>query len=222
MKTTENFLAFLFLVCVTFASVVPAQRNGRAPTVNLSVSIDDSATQGGSVGIGSDGNGAYVNGQQSVIAQFQPTGYFEFKSGTRSVNAFYNVPVDTGTPPLPMSDSSTNVQILSFVDSLFLQTMAVGELRCEQMAVNINLGTYARTVGYNAGNGVISNTGKVLFTHPDNNTWIAQTDGAGNCGAFDSIARIRDTLQLKHSSLPTPIDYGRYFMPFRLVLSRQP
>jgi hypothetical protein len=209
---------FLFLTCIFLSAGVNAQKvKGPAP-VNLSVTIDDSVNQSGSVGIGSDLGGAYVNGQQSVAAQFLSTGVFSFKSGTRSVKAYYGLPMDSQTTPLQGPESGTGVQMLTFVKSTFLQTMAIGELRCEGLLISFNLGSITRSIGYQAGRGAISNTGPTLVSHPDSNTWIVQSDSGSYCGSFDSIARVRDT---NNSGKPGDVDQGRYFMPLRLVLTRQ-
>jgi hypothetical protein len=201
------------------AEAASAQNNKAVTPVNLSVTIDDSVNQSGSVGIGSDLGGAYVNGQQSVAAQFLSTGVFSFKSGTRTVNAYYGLPIDPVTQPLPASDSDTGVQILTFVKSTYLQTMAIGEQRCEAIAVNFDLGSMTRTIGYRAGRGTISNTGPSLVSHGDNDTWIIQSDSGSVCSSYDSVARVRDAPK---TGKPGDIEHGRYFMPFRLVLTRQP
>jgi hypothetical protein len=218
MKTAlRNPLVFVFLLALSLA--ISGQKNKGLTPVNLSVTIDDSVNQSGSVGIGSDLGGVYVNGQLSVVAQFLSTGVFSFKSGSRTVAAYYGLPVDPISQPLPASDSINAVQILTFVQPTYLQTMSVGELRCEAIAVNFDLGTVIRTIGYRAGRGTISNTGPALVSHPDANTWIVQSDSGSVCGAFDSIARVRDAPK---TGKPGDIEHGRYFMPMRLILSRVP
>jgi hypothetical protein len=218
MKTAlRKPLLFVFLLCLSLA--VSGQKNKGVTPVNLSVTIDDSVNQSGSVGIGSDFGGAYVNGQQSVVAQFLSTGVLSFKSGTRTVNAYYGLSIDPVTQPLPASDSDNGVQILTFVNSTYLQTMSVGEQRCEAIAVNFDLSSVVRTIGYRAGRGTISNTGPALVSHPDSNTWTIQSDSGSVCSAYDSNARVRDAPK---TGKPGDIDHGRYFMPMRLILSRIP
>ncbi|MBA3601247.1 MAG: hypothetical protein H0W45_08435, partial [Acidobacteria bacterium] len=97
--------------------------------------------------------------------------------------------------------------------------MTVGEVRCEGLVAGFPLGEYTRHIGYRAGRGTITNTGYVKVTHPYDNTWIMESNSGSACGNYDNIARIRDA---KNSGKPVPdIDYGRYSMPFKLILTRQ-
>jgi hypothetical protein len=218
MKTNPRKI-FILVILVCLSMAVSGQKNKGVTPVNLSVTIDDSVNQSGSVGIGSDLGGAYINGQQSVVAEFLSTGVFSFKSGVRTVNAYYGLPIDPVSQPLPASDSDTGVQILTFVKSTYLQTMTIGEQRCEAIAVNFDLSSAIRTIGYRAGRGTISNTGPSLVSHPDNDTWTIQSDSGSVCSAFDSNARVRDAPK---TGKPGDTEHGRYFMPFKLVLTRQP
>jgi len=212
-------------ICFALSITTFAQsRNGVAP-VYLNVTIDDTVSQQ-FYGVGSDGvsGGTYSNGQSSVVARFTEYGYLDFNSGTRVVNAYYSTPIELTSNSLPASDSKSGVLIKTHGGSNYLQNMTVGETRCVQTSVNFNLGTYTRTIGYNAGYGTISNTSYVKVTHPDVDTWIMESASSGTCtsqdgNSYDSTARIRDH---KTSGKKAPdIDYGRYYMPLRLILSRQ-
>jgi len=208
------------LLCLTITISTFAQKNRGVDAVNLNVTIDDTVSQG-LFGIGSDGGGIYSHGLNLVEAQFLSTGVLSFKSGgSRAVNAFYSTPVDINSNSLPTMDSKTNVTFLTFVKSgMYLQTMTVGEVRCEGLVVSLPLGDYTRHIGYRAGRGTIANTGYVKVTHPNSDTWYMESNSEGTCGNYDNIARIRDA---KNSGRPVPdTDYGRYSMPFRLTLTRQ-
>ena len=207
------------LLCLTVTISTFAQRNRGVDPVNLNVTIDDTVSQG-LFGIGSDGGGIYSHGQNFVEAQFLSSGVLSFKSGgNRAVNAFYSTPVEMSSNSLPAMDSKTNVKFITFVGSSYLQTMTVGGVRCEGLVVSFPLGDYTRYIGYRAGGGTITNTGYVKVSHPDINTWYMESNSGGTCGSYDNIARIRDA---KNSGRPVPdIDYGRYSMPFRLILTRQ-
>jgi hypothetical protein len=147
-------------------------------------------------------------------------------SGTRVVNAVYSTPVEIGAI-LPVSmDSSANVNIKTFVTALKFQDMAVGQSQCVGAGVNISFNDAAqtvRTIGYRGGRGTITNTAYVHVTHPNTNTWILEPTPQTNCGgadnSLDNIARIRDA-KTKGKTVPDT-DYGRYYMPFRLTLTRQ-
>lgn len=206
------------LLCLIITISTFAQKNRGVEAVSLNVTIDDTVSQG-SFGIGSDENGTYFHGLKLVEAQFLSTGVLSFKSGSRIVNAFYSIPIEMNSNTLPTMDSKINVNFLTFVKSgMYLQTMSVGEVRCEGLAVNIPLVGYTRTIGYRAGRGIITNTGYVKVTHPYNDTWLMESNSESSCGSFDNIARIRDA---KNSGKPVDTDYGRYSMPFRLTLTRQ-
>ena len=216
----NNKLFKIFAVttlCLTVSIGTFAQRNRGVSPVNLNVTIDDNVSQG-LFGIGSDG-GTYFHGQNLVEAQFLSSGVLSFKSGNRAVNAFYSTPVEMSSNFLPAMDSKTNVKFMTFVGSLYLQTMTVGEVRCEGLVVSLPLGDYTRYIGYRAGRGTITNTGYVKVTHPDITTWYMESNSVGTCGSYENIARIRDA---KNSGRPVPdTDYGRYSMPFKLTLTRQ-
>jgi hypothetical protein len=137
-------------------------------------------------------------------------------------SAYYSTPIE-GNPTLA-TDSKTGVSIKTHGGSNYLQNMTVGETRCVQTSVNFIIGEYTRTIGYNAGYGTISNTSYVKATHPDANTWIMESASTGSCtsqdgNSYDSVARVRDH---KTSGKKAPdIDYGRFYMPLRLILTRQ-
>ena len=219
-KITVIFAALA--ICLCFSIGISAQK--RASTVNLNVTIDDLVSQG--AGIRSDGQGAYFNGQNSVQAQLTEYGWFNFVSGTRIVNAVYSTPVEIGATLPTTFDSKTNVNIKTFVTSLKFQDMTIGQSQCVGMGVNISFNDAAqtvRTIGYRGGRGVITNTAWVKVTHSDNNTWILEPTPQTDCGVADnsndSIARIRDAKTKGKTVADT--DYGRYYMPFRLTLTRQ-
>lgn len=220
----RKYFTFLTIIIISvFASVgINAQR--RAVPVNLNVTIDDLVSQ--AAGVRSDGQGVYVNGQNSVQAQLTEYGWFNFNSGARVVNAIYSTPVEVGAVLPTPSDSQTGVIIKTFVTSLKFQDMAVGQSQCVGFGVNFNFNDAAktvRTIGYRGGRGIITNTAWVKVTHPDQNTWILEPSPQTDCGAADnsndSVARIRDA-KTKGKAVPDT-DYGRYFMPFRLTLTRQ-
>ncbi|HEX8289192.1 MAG TPA: hypothetical protein VF556_14420 [Pyrinomonadaceae bacterium] len=219
-----KFLALITL-CLSLSINILAQRNKGVDPVNLTVSIDDLVSQN-LYGIGSDGIGSYVHGENLVEAQFLSSGVLSFKSGNRFVNAYYSNSFGSNslgdsltTQTLPSSDSNFNVKFITFVGSKYLQTMAVNESRCEGLVVSFPLGDYTRQIGYRAGRGDLTTTGYVKVTHPDINTWIMESNSGGSCSSNDSIARVR---MAKTSGKTAPdIDYGRYNMPFRLVLTRK-
>jgi outer membrane lipoprotein-sorting protein len=206
------------LLCLAVTISTFAQKNRGVDVVNLNVTIDDTVSQG-LFGIGSYGGSTYFHGLNLVEAQFLSSGVLSFKSGNRFVNAFYSTPEEMTSNSLPAMDSKTNVKFITFVGSQYLQTMAIGEVRCEGLVVSLPSADYTRQIGYRAGRGTITNTGYVKVTHPDNITWYMESNSGGTCGSYDNIARIRDA---KNSGKPVPdIDYGRYTMPFKLILTRQ-
>ena len=212
----------LLATCAIFlvlTSGVAAQKNKGQTPVNLSVTIVDQDGLGNLYAVRSDGLGAYVNGQDGISAQFLSTGVLDFRSGNRNVSAFYSAPVDATIYPLPASDTATGVQILTFVDSTYLQLMPVGSWQCKPLAVNFKIDNYNRTIGYRAGRGTITSTGPTIFAHPDSDTWTVESDTGGVCSGFDNVARVRDA---PSTGKPGDIDHGRYTMPMKLVLTRQP
>jgi hypothetical protein len=196
----------------------------RTLPVRLNVTIDDIVSQ--TAGIQSDGAGAFQDGQHAVTAVLTEYGWFNFISGTRTVTAVYSTPIEILTPLATPSESGTGVTVKTFVTSLKIQDMAIGQSQCVGMAVNFSYNDPARTVrtiGYRAGRGTITTTGYVLITHPNADTWILEPTPQTSCGgtdnSLDNIARIRDATT---KGRPTPdIDYGRYYLPFRLTLTRQ-
>lgn len=223
-KLTIIFAAIAVCSAVAANAFTQGKKGGGGSgtaAVYLNVTIDDGVSQQ-LYGIGSDGNGTYSNGQNSTSAQFTQYGFLDFNSGTRVVNAYYSTPVEGNDQRA--ADSGSGVTIKTHGGSNYLQNMTVGETRCVQTSVNFNLGDYTRTIGYNAGYGTISNTSYVKVTHPDTNNWIMESFSINSCtsqdgNSYDSIARVRDH---KTSGRKAPdIDYGRYYMPLRLILTRQ-
>ena len=229
MKPTLKILAPILLTLI-LALTVGAQRV-KTPPVYLNVAIDDLAAQvSGIRSDDPDGDPSTVNpyshGTDSVSAQFTENGYFAFKSGARRVRAVYSMSLGDSqtTNILPAEDFRQNVEFLTFVGDGVLQTMPVGAIRCQKFGVNIMLGDSAgtrRTIGYRAGRGTLTNTGYVKVTHPDNDTWVIESDTQGACpnGSNESVARIRDA-RTKGKTVPD-VDYGRYVMPVRIILTRR-
>ncbi len=213
MKKITTILAVL-AVCFAVSINIFAQRGTAA--VYLNVTIDDGVSTE-LEGIRSDGGAAYSHGVYSVSAQFTKYGFFDFNSGTRNLSAFYSNPVDGNTQLAPDTKSGVLIKTHSgSQEPTYLQNMTVGESRCVQMSVTFNFGTYTRTIGYNAGHGTISNTGRVRVTRPNADTWIIESGGI--CSEYDNIARVRDrTTSRKY----VDTDYGRFLMPVRLILERK-
>lgn len=195
--------AILFCLSVTIFTLAQNSVN----PVNLNVIIDDSVSP---FGIHSDGGGQYS-------AQFGQYGYFTLNSGNRIINAVYS-PIE-GNPSL-QTDSKQGVVITTFADGTFLQNMVNGTSLCKGLAVKINMGDAAqtvRTIGYRAGRGDLTTTGFVKVTRVDDNNWIMESQGCS--GALDGVARVIDA---KTKGKPVPdINFGRYFMPLKLILTRQ-
>lgn len=214
MNSWIRFLAVLTFI-LTVAAVVFARPNKGPAAVNLDVTIDDSVSV--AAGIRSDGSGPYVNGVNGVQASFLSTGVLSFKSGTRQVTALYSTAVEPLTA-LPLSDTFSNSTILTFVKSgFYLQTMAVGETRCEGLIIGMPFSTdYTRFIGYRAGHGVLTNLAYILVSHPTVDTWVMDSQDGG-CSANDNTARINDA---KNKGKADEITHGRYFMPFRMTLTR--
>ncbi|HMQ02877.1 MAG TPA: hypothetical protein PKD26_03100 [Pyrinomonadaceae bacterium] len=186
--------------------------------VNLNVVIDDSVSMG-LFGFGSDGGGTYFNGSSGVQASFLGTGVLNFKTGNRSARAYYSTPVELFLPALT-GPTAAPTTFMTFVDGSYLQLMSVGQTRCIGLLATFPVSsTYNRNVGYHAGRGALTNTAYMQVSHPDSNTWILDSHSFGACGAPDNIANIFDA---KAKGQPNDIVYGRYSMPLRLLLTRQP
>jgi hypothetical protein len=217
-KLMNNIIKILGAVMIAFILSIPvaAQRDKGVPAVNLSVTIDDSVSA--TAGIRSDDAGAYTHGVSGVQATFLSTGVLSFKTGTRQLTALYSTPIEP-LAALPASDTQSNSTMLTFVKSgFYLQTMAVKETRCEGLVVGIPISTdYTRYIGYRAGRGDLRELAYVLVSHPDENTWIMDSQDSG-CSEYGNIARINDA---KNKGKANDIFHGRYFMPLRMTLTRQ-
>ena len=114
--------------------------------------------------------------------------------------------------------TQSNSTMLTFVKTgFFLQTMAIGETRCEGLVVGIPFSTdRTRYIGYRAGHGVLTDLAYMLVSHPDANTWEMDSQDSG-CSGNGNIARINDA---KNKGPANDITHGRYFMPFRMTLTR--
>lgn len=217
MKAKLIFIAAAAVAFTSFTNVIAQRTKGETP-VKLNVIIDDTVSQG-IYGYGSDGGGAYVNGVDGVEAQFLSTGVLSFNTGNRDATAYHTTAIEP-IGELLSGSTTGNTYFLTFVKSgLFLQTMAIGSSRCEGLIGGTPISTdYSRYVGYRAGRGTLSDLAYMLVTRPDADTWIMNSDSGGACGSFDNIARINDA---KTKGKANDIFHGRYYMPLRLILTRQ-
>ena len=216
-----KFLLLSLVFCAMSTFTVYAQRPGtQVPQVNLDVMIDNDVSQN-TFGFGSDGGGIYSHGNQGVTASFLSTGVLDFKTGNRTATMFHSNAIDP-VGPLLTGSTTGSAYFLTFVKTgQFLQTMAVESSRCEGLVGSIAISAdYRRYVGYHAGHGTLTNLGYMLVTHPDENTWIMDSNSAGECGSteYDNVARINDA---KTKGKSNDIFHGRYYMPLRLILTRQ-
>jgi hypothetical protein len=219
-KLTLIFAAIA--ICFGFTTNTLAQKKpggSGSSAVYLNVTVDNGTTeQPNAIRSDNDLFNPYSHGSSSVSAQFTKYGFFDFNSGTRNINAYYS-PYEGQSALAP--DSGTGVLIKTHSGSqepTYLQNMPVGSSRCVQMSVTFNFGTYTRTIGYNAGNGTISNTGRVRVTHPNTDTWIIESNSGGICSQYDEIARVRDRTTARPY---VDTDYGRFSMPVRIILERK-
>lgn len=207
-------MAMVFMLMLGLGAT--AQRNKGETPVTLDVVIDDMVSQGVQ-GFGSDGDGPYVHGSDSVAASFLSTGVLSFKTGNRLATAYYSNLIEPVGDPLTGSTTGS-AYFLTFVNGLYLQTMTIGESRCQGLVGSIPISSdYTRHIGYRAGRGSLSDLSYMLITHPDADTWIMDSNSALACASYDNIARINDA---KTKGKPNDVFHGRYFMPLRLVLTR--
>jgi len=101
--------------------------------------------------------------------------------------------------------------------------MLVGQQQCLGLGWFVGEGTNStHGSGFRYGRGDLSNTSFVVVTRMDINTWVMESGPQALCSSTfsqDSIARIRETITFHGKT--TDYDYGRYFMPFKLTLTRQ-
>lgn len=232
MKMIKFLVISLLIITIAVATAtaqkLDRQSAGRPPgsqpaQVNLNVVIDDLASQG-LYGFGSDGGGAYVNGSQGVAASFLSTGVLSFRTGNRTATAYASTVIDGDNMTATTTGSAYFLTFVHSSPALYLQTMAIGSSRCEGLIGSMPISApsgYARYVGYRAGQGTITNTGYMLVTHPDANTWVMDSNSGTACNqdiAYNDVARINDG---KTKGPTNTIFHGRYYMPLRLVLTRQ-
>ncbi|MDQ4122911.1 MAG: hypothetical protein M3209_15855 [Acidobacteriota bacterium] len=219
------------LICVGFTTNAFAQRT---TTLYLNVTIDDSVSAAS--GVQSDDpdksdnvTTPYQNGVNSVQAAFNSYGHFVFNSGARSVSFIYSLPQDETNSALP-ADTQSGVKARTFpINStgyIPMQKMAAGTSQCLGLGWELAAGDIAgskREIGYHYFRGDLTNTAYVTVTRSqDGSFWTMEPANRATCGgnndvSFDNIARVRDVKTVKNKT--TDYDYGRYFMPFKLVLS---
>ena len=214
-------LSATILVCLSLTIFTWGQKN---TSVNLKVTIDNSVSA--AAGVQSDGN-PYQNGLDSVQAVFNSYGHFVFNSGTRPVSFLYSIPLD-GNFILP-TDSKIGVKSRTFpINSAAytrLQDMTDGQSQCLGLLWEINLGNNTtRGVTYQYGGGFQTNTAYVVVTYSAATfSWTMDSvESPINCGGNNTnnnAARVRDTQTIRNKSTIT--DNGRYYMPFKLTLSKQ-
>jgi hypothetical protein len=206
-----------------------------APPVYLNVLIEElfDSTTGAAIGIRPDVTGRlYQNGLESVSASFNQYGHFVFLSGSRSITFDYSSRLlqglGDGTATVTGSETWSDVSTRSYntgTPYTLLQSMYVGQSQCIGVGWHMKLGDAAettRSVGFRYGRGTLENTAYVVISHTDQNTWVMEPTPQGVCNGdatYDSSARVRDSKTVKGKTVDT--DYGRYRMPFRLILTRQ-
>jgi hypothetical protein len=218
MKTCIETLKLATLLIVL---VFPLTAQKRVTPVNLNVTFDDGYAQPG--GFRSDAGGSYNNGQSGVIAQLTDYGWFNFDSGTRTATVDYSNPLEV-LIPLPVTVENRPHTLFKSYDAPFkFQSMVVGSSQCAQVAVIVLLNDAGGTNRIASFHRADTNTAWAYVTHPDAATWTIESGPQIPCGsADDSLAHVARILDNKTQGRPTPaIVYGRWFVPFRLILTRQ-
>ena len=221
MKKLHQILAALIL-CFATAISLSAQR--RVSTMNLNMTIENTASP--IAGVRSDADGAYKNGTASVTAGFGSNGYFVFNSGTRKVSFIYSMRLDVQTPLLPDDIDILGVTARTFpintTGFVPIQSMGEGTSQCLGMTWEYSPGTnLTRNVSYHYGTGDQSQTAYVTVSY-NGATWTIEPVGQVNCGnAYNNEAKVKTTTKVKNK-VTNVAENGRYFMPFRLSLTTQP
>jgi hypothetical protein len=218
MKTYLDPLNVL-MVLIIFAFPVTAQK--RVTPVNLNVTIDDTYAQAG--GVRSDAGGSYVNGQSGVIAQLTDYGWFSFDTGARNATVDFSNPLEVLIPLPVQNENRPHTMIRSFDAPLKFQSMAVPSAQCAQIAVIVNLNNASGTNRISSYHMADTNTAWAYVQHPDAAIWTIESGTQIPCGSADnSLANVARVLDRKTQGRPAPdILYGRWFVPFRVVLTRQ-
>ncbi len=220
----KKLISIFILTAIFFAITITAFAQNPTGRVGLNVTIDNTV----SVGYGVQSDGApYQHEINSVTAFFGTYGHFVFNSGTtRPITFVYSFQLD-GQSVLD-TQSTTLVKARTFpINSTGytrMQDMTPGQSQCLGLTWEpINIGTNTtRGVSYHYGGGDLSNTAYVVVTY-SNNVWTMQSvESPINCGGnnqFDNAARVRDSTTIKNKT--TTVDRGRYYMPFKLIITRQ-
>lgn len=232
MKKLTTIVATL---AICFGITVNTFAQSSAP-LYLNVTIDDSVSA--TAGIQSDDPDKtdntpvpYQNGTNSVTAVFNDYGHFVFNSGAnRKVNFIYSIPLDATNSVLE-TDSQYGVKArtapINSTNYVHLQNMDVGTSQCLGLGWELTTGDVTgskREIGYHYFRGVLTNTAYVTVTRLDLITWTMEPLNRARCGGnddvtYDNAARVRDVKTAKGKT--TDYQYGRYYMPFKLTLTKQ-
>ena len=218
MKTCTAPLKAILLMLV-LVSALTAQK--RSTAVNVNVTFDDSYAQAG--GFRSDAGGSYINGQSGVIGQLTDYGWFNFDTGTRIATVDFSNPFEVLIPLPVQVENRPHTAYRTYDAPIKFQDMAVASAQCAPGAVIVGLGDAGGTNRIASYHRADTNTAWAYVRHPDAATWTIESGPQIPCGSpDDSLANVARVLDRKTQGRPMPdIVYGRWFVPFRLVLTRQ-
>lgn len=204
-----------------------AARTATLTPVSLVVTVSDTDSLGGAYGIHSDGQGAYVDGTQSVQASIDKYGTFAFntntstrKAATRWVRYDFDHPVDPNNTyrPSPTNDNNYHFSTgaSSFSQWVPLQNLGVGgnpATQCGYMGNGISNSTQSWKVSFHKGLDDVSDgpTAYAVFTRISTSPAVWTVEPVGSCSPASNVAALRDasTNQL----------YGYYTIPFHFTLT---
>jgi len=175
----------------------------------------------------SDGAGAYVDGEEGVVARLTEFGGllldFQVAGSPRRVFFDYSDPVDPANTFLPPLEPvvASNLR-MSFTDAnIPLQLMTVGTGQCIALGTSFDLNTADKASFRNhyqrPGSPFdVSATSSALVTRIDAATWEVET-GSQSCNVSGyAVALLVEVRTTRRSSVS--VDRGTYHLPFRLVL----
>jgi hypothetical protein len=204
------------------------QNTGLA-AVSLSVTMASVDSLGNPYGITGDGQGAYVNGSQYVLAQIDKYGNFGFNTingkrvtGIRWVSFNFNNPVDPSNTYRPSPSNANPYTFVTegsaYIPHIPLQNLGVnGNPSTECVAMGGGMSNSSTTWVYSFHRGAedtqTTPTAFAVFTRVSVSPAVWTATAVGSCSPNSNIAALRNysTGQL----------YGYYYLPFFFTLTAQ-
>jgi hypothetical protein len=198
----------------------------KAPSSDIPVSI--SFRDAGTDMVTSDSVGSYVNGVAGVSAVINGIGNLIVDSNTASGTAVrtfkFNFSSPTADNTSPISPNSLQpldgATIATRIIGIPMQNMVIGTYQCVELAFGFREGTLQYTLAFITARAYpgdeVTGTSYALVTRTSADTW--EVEPVAPCLDVPTVGKLHTSTTRGKT---TYTSYGKYYLPFKLTVTRQ-